>query len=742
MKNFLKKVLLFFTVSAVLTVASGCQESATKLTVYKYSAPSEFASLDDGVVSENENFILSFDNTYKRVVLTDKKTGALWSSTPDTALNSSDKYIGVYSPIAIEYIDEKNVRSQITYAMDSAIETGSVTAKKTENGVRITYYFTEQEISVPVEYRLTNSGINVSVKTANIAENKNRLFRLSIAPFFCAVENTASKDSYLFVPSGSGTLIYPKEISLMGETIEEYVYGDDPMIEVRQKRNQTERISFPVFGVKKRNNAALAIIDGAAESAMLRSHIGAKASGYSTVYPVFQVRGYSNAVAKLYSWRTQTYVYGERLAPSDISVSYHILSGESASYSGFAEYYRNYLQKSEGFKATEEEETLLNLRFLGGVNSSDYLLGVPYKKFYTLTSFAEAEKITDELNDISSSSTSVELVGYGQNGYDTEKLAGEYKISSKLGGKKGLEELNAFCKSNQINLYYTTNLALFSKSGNGWSRVKDVAYGISKQTVYQPNYDRAIGSVNTNAPKYVLLSRNELENSVNKFLNKSSKWNLSGIGLGELSYLSWSDYKNVDYWIKGNTEKQMMHINNQISKQNHSVLVSKANSYMAVAADRIFETPSNSSVATVYDVDIPFYQMVFKGIKPISSSVINFAEDEKHEVLFAAETGIGLTYTLVNNYYDALTDTFYNDINRTVYSGLRTEIKENVKSLEGLFNAVKDNKIKAHTVFDNGLRKTEFENGVMVYVNYTGKSITAEGMEISAESFIYKGATE
>lgn len=738
MKKLLLKSTANLLILAVTVAVLALKIQPDNMKINRYKEITDYCSLPDGNIAENARFTLKWQNTLKRIMLEDKNTGGVWSTTPAEAIESDANHPVLDSPITIEYIDKKNILSQTTYALEEAIAGGTVAAERIENGIRAVYYFINQGISIPVKYVLTESGINISIETKEITEGKNRLYKISLAPFFCSISNTADKDSYLFVPSGSGAIIYPKTISRTGETVTESVFGDDLTVEKRQKRSKTEQVLLPVFGVKKSENAVFGIIDGAAEQAAITASVGAKAIGYSAVYPTFQVRGNADLVAKLYSFRTQANVYANEMTDTVLSVSYCIMKKEKIDYSGFAEYYRDYMKSIFGNQSSSEE-TLLNLRFIGGVNSAKYIMGVPVNNLYALTDIESARKITDDIMLRCNQKMSVELIGFGESGYDIKKLAGGYKTASKLGGAKALKMFCEYCDSDSIDLYFTTNLISFSKSGNGWLRLKNTARGVNGQPNKIRYYDRALGNVNGDAPFYYMLSRGDIMKSVDKFLDKSAGWGLNGLGLGELSYSAYSDTAHKSTEIKGNMSEAAAAAAEKIKAADKAVLSSHANSYAAWVSDRINEAPTDSSVASVYDETVPFYQMVFKGYKPISGKSVNFAADRQREILFAAESGSGLTYTLTDKYYDVLVNSFYNGLNLTVYDGLKDEIAESVKQLEVLFNEVRGCAIARHTVLADGLRLTEFSNGIKVYTNYSDRVLSVSGVSVPPKSFKLKG---
>ena len=121
---------------------------------------------------------------------------------------------------------------------------------------------------------------------------------VSLAPFFCAAENDA-ENSYLMVPSGSGTLIYPKSVSQQGTNYSAQVYGEDASIEKWDMPSSEKSVSMPVYGAKTGDATILAVIESGAESAEINVTSGSKALGYSSVYTSFILRGYTNNIADL-----------------------------------------------------------------------------------------------------------------------------------------------------------------------------------------------------------------------------------------------------------------------------------------------------------------------------------------------------------------------------------------------------------------------------------------------------------
>ena len=139
----------------------------------------------------------------------------------------------------------------------------------------------------------------------------------------------------------------------------------------------------------------------------------------------------------------------------------------------------------------------------------------------------------------------------------------------------------------------------------------------------------------------------------------------------------------------------------------------------------------------MFTADIPFYEIVFKGYVPMTADAVNLSIEPKTAVLRAAEAGCGLSYTLTARYDKSLMTAKQTLYHSTVFSGLDGGIYETVAAYNAYFESIKNAKIISHKILENGLRKTEFDNGTAVYVNYGSTRLTSEAGEVAAGSYIF-----
>lgn len=733
-----------------LSMCSACNSGVSGKTGNSFSLPQSFSSFDNTMICENDNFSLKWDGMYKRVVLTDKKNNYSYSTTPNDANNNGVDEFGfpieatprVNSPIIIRYVNPKTKVVEQSIGYTQSIRRGNINIETVESGVCVTYYFEDEEISVPVTYALTDSGLSISVDPKKISEGNNKLYSVAVAPYLCAAKNTASKESYLFVPSGSGALIYPEILSGEGTYYSEEVYGRDYTQQVFDKVSNANNVNLPVYGYKENNLGGLVIIDKGAEHAEIGGYIGSEDIGYSNIGVEFILRGSDGIkTSQLSSSKMVRSVYADKLVQDTVGISFYPLCDDEANYNSMAEIYRNYLTENKSLPKSSSDDTLLHLKFYGATYTDKSFLGIPYKTLYSLTTLKDVSNIITDIKDNTDIKLSVELNGYGSSGIDNGKIAGGYSLLSKLGSRSELLNLQNWCLNNGMSFYYDFDIFSFSKSGDSWSFRTDIPKGPTGLKSYQYYYDTAIRSRLTDE-KYAFLTREKLVSSVDKLLTKTKKWEIGGIGIGKLSYVAYSDYRDIKYYAKGNMSADVTEIINSIKKNNINVLSSNANDYAASISDEITDTPIQSSRYDVFGVDIPFYQMVFKGSVSLTSVPVNLTPNPQMSVLTAMESGCGLTYSLINNHDSGLVSSLHSELHSSVYSGIKEDIFKTLSETSEFYKQVNSAKIDSYEIISKDIRKTVFDNGLVLYTNHSNNSALCELGEIDAYGFIYKKGGE
>ena len=729
----MKRIISIILVLTMLVSFTACSSEKPRK-VMKYTSKIKSSSVESSVVAENDNYAMRWDSDRACILIEDKNSGYIWSTIPNDFYNGtpagSRAETLLNSPIIVTYTTSPN-NALKTLNGSRVFDEGMMTVKKIKNGLQIGYFFDNVEISIPVIYKLYDDHFTVTVDPAGILENENKVYQIEIAPFLTAIPTSSEKDDYLFVPSGSGALMFSDERDGKERKYEEKIYGSDLAAFNDHIGDSNYNASLPVFGVNRGENSLFAIVESGSASCNVIASAGDSTVGYSNVRAAFCVRGHSTEVVKMAqngSQRVNT--YSEGLVDEKCTVAFYPLSGDNAGYSGMAECYRNYLVKKYNIKKDKKDSSLY-LQILGGAMVDESFIGIPYKKLDVATTVEEAATIVKDVETSTGITPIVQLKGYGQTGIDVGKVGGNFKLNSKLGSWKDIKVLNE-----KYEVYFDFDLVRFDASGNGFKTYSDSAKAENSGTAYQYYYDTAAGNNVEEKGRYRLLSRDRLSDALNKSIKILENKELSGISLSTLSTYAYSDYVSPDYYSKGNLDSDVSKMLSQARKST-KIMSYAANAYAAANSSHIISTPSSNSGYNSLDAEIPFYRMVFKGIVSMSSVAVNTSSNPREEILKAAETGCGLLYTVTNSYSSKfrLSDS---DFAKSVYSDNKEKMVSDSKELFEFLSKVSDTCVKEHTILSNGVNQTVFENGVTVIVNYTNDAVeTALGV-VESKGFAFQ----
>ena len=699
------------------------------------------------IVAENSNFTLEW-NSSMGVVLTSKSTGETWGTTPvDEGGEQVDelgmpikKHPQVESVLLVDYIDKETNTEKTLVSYTGSVRDGRVNCKKIEKGLEVEFYFDSAEFMIPVTYTLNDDSVSISIDPKKIQENKNRIVQISLAPYWCSAEND-SNDSYLFIPDGSGALVDVRSRSNQGYTYAKQVYGTDLSIKEVVSSSQEYDIRMPVFGSKSGNKASFAIVEEGAETAWIKAKVGSTATKYSAVYVSFQLRGYTNHTAELFSsTKVDRTVYYDNMNTDPIKVTYYPLSGDKANYVGMANIYRDYLCESNGL-SKNENDIAFNVDILGGTMVTESFLGVPYETLYAATNLKEAEVIVKELANITDKTFAVSLKGFGSTGLDIGEIGGGYAINKNLGTKKDLNSLMNICKDSSAELYMDFDITRYSKSTNGFSTFSDAVSDAAIKRATRYLYDMAVrGEIEKSL--YYLLSPARFVDATKRLVNKTKDFNITGISLATLTNSSYSDYAEKNEKIfasKSGFVHETVSSINVVKSSDKKVVSSDANIFAAVLSDAVLNVSVAASKNYIFENEVPFYQIVLKGYVPMTTSSLNLSSDWNRVFLSAVESGIGLNYTVMNNWDNVLINAQHTDMYNSKYADIKDRIFLEIQELSDYYDSTKGASIISHEILENGVRKTVFSNSVIAYVNYSASAVDSPAGEIAACDYIVVG---
>jgi len=719
----MKKSISIFLILVILVMFfSGCGKTSW---VKNYDLDSQVTEIDSTVIANNDSFSLSWEVENKNLLLNCKQTKKIWSLIPTDSSDETES-----SSLNIR-VQDTFVRKEDLYYSSSATR---VATEKIDNGIKITYYFDDILIAVPVCYTLRNDSLLISVNGNDIIQGGTRyqLIAAVPAPMLCRT-SVNNKDSYAFTPSGIGGIIDTKVNA--NDAREQQGYNANiASMSVSSTTNPSESGNFNCYGIKEGNSALFCIAEDTPSAVGVNSDAGSSIKNYSTVSSTFFFTDYDY----FYGGYVLDGLIKQLSSPymGTVSIGVYPLSNEKADYNGMAECYRNYLIKSGYIKEKViNNDSPYSITYMGGVMNSSSVLGIPTKKLNVLTTFDSAKKLTEKLQKETGVAPVVRLSGFGQTGIEIGKIAGGYEFSNKLGNDKSRLEFEDYCKTNNISLYTDFNMIYYKKSGNGLSYSSDYARTAVLHAAEKSQVNIPLRDFN-NSEKYRLLKRGMLGEAVQKLIKMANKKKVSGISLNDLGSISYSDYSDETYSVANKMGSDTKQFIDNISNSGHKVAASSASYFAAGICDLVFDAPTEPSGSYTYKNEIPFYQMVFHGITPLYSTSINTATNMEYKLMLAASTGSGLSFSLVDNFDPS----YMEDNNKKLYAMYFDDnidfIKSSVEKYKTIYSKVKDSKILKYDILDNNVTKTTFENGVCIYANHSSKLVSSPIGNLEGYGFV------
>lgn len=723
--------IAFVAVTVQILLLASCEAPAEQ----PFNTAAEVPTMQTGTFVQVGDLELSWNNEAKCVLLYDKLSDEFWGTTPYEYLMDDGANRMVNSPLYLQYYNPGDGTTNISYAYDGAISEGRVSCESIENGLKITYYFDAIEIAIPVSYTLSDDCLRVTVDPQTIEEHSYKVVAISVAPFFCSTPN-GNEDSYLMLPVESGALMYAEQRKEGYSSFSGAVYGADAAQLRTEYWKETPTVRLPVFGVKDGANGLCAIIEEGAHAAYIEAEAGRRQTQYTHAWATFWTRGYDVVEMVINATRSDVTRYSEDLTVNcRYTVAYYPLRGGEADYAGMARLYRGYLDNLYDVEAkTSDAFYLLNI--LGGAETRQFFLGIPYESLTAATSFAQAGEILNDLHDKTGSSPIVLLKGFGSSGLDIGKLAGGFSFSGELGGIKGYENMKTQCETLGIPLFVDFDLLYFNQGGNGFGTLFDTAKSAMGQRATFYKLTKALHKEDTEAPPYFLLSRKKLTQASECLEDFLTKQGISGVGLSTLGSTAYSDYSDPAYYVKGSMAADAQSIFSKLSN-GRELLTSQANDYAAVSADYLAFTPVSNGSYTVLDESIPFYEMVFSGLRPLYGPSINTASNPQKSLLQSIAYGVGPCFSLLYEYDLDLVESGAEGLYASVYAENRDLIVDTVVWCQDYYNAIKGATLTEWRMDTSGYSETRFDNGVIVYTNPTDMVVETPDGPLEPMQFMF-----
>lgn len=687
---------------------------------------------DYTMIAESDSYKMYFYEPRLSVILENKETGELMETTlsdaDDDGKNNATWKGYMQSGIVLTAI----IGTNSTYQVDLLNNPHTMEVSYTENGFAASIYFTQYKFGLTVEAYLDGDDFVVKVPEESIKEDKEGTYIGTVTLFpMMGYTYLDDKEGYMLIPDGNGALIYLNDKEGRYSTgFSQMIYGVDKgfvqsttqsyLWEKYDTVIDANQVIAPVFGMAHTEDelAYLAVV----EKGETRAYIEAQPNGtmvdYNRCYARFVLRDvYIQPLNQSNSGTVQT-VESDRMH-GDLQVRYMLLSKDAADYAGMAVAYREYLLDNE---LLVKKDTSYNTRvdFLG-TEREEFLMGT------TAVTMTTTDNVRDIFADLKENGVSSLLSVYKgwQSGGLYELPINSYKADGALGGTKDLTALikesakdgyNIFLYNDALRINARTNLTTF-----------DAVKMINKRTLEEEVNEQVYDLF------YYLLPA-KTESKLEKFINTYTKSGVSNLALAGITDNLFSYSSKGSFYDRNDTAEIYKDTLAELDA-NTNLVLEQPFAYLWNHTDAFLDMPLSSSEYMYVDEDVPFLSLVLKGILPMYSDYINFEANKTEFFLQMVEAGVYPSFYITYENSSALIYTNSSDLYSTQYDTYKNTITEYDAKLRELAEQVEGAFITDHEKMNNGVTKVTYDNGVVIYVNYSENNVTVDGVEIDALSY-------
>lgn len=595
-----------------------------------------------------------------------------------------------------------------------------------------------------IEYTLEEDGLTVSIPNESIVYERDRYTLLSVRllEYFGADKPQEGGRGYLFIPDGSGAVI---EINGQDDArrrvLTGVVYGQDAGRVPQEGHREGEPYSLPVFGLVRNDASALfAILESGDEMSEISAQLGDPNSEYYCVYNTFlytqtETLTLNTAEASTGSAR-QVIVADKNTYRKDYRIRYHFLTDEEACLGGMAACYRDYLTAC-GMRQGEGIDTRLGLHTLGSALYTEEFLGLEYSAEAAFTRYEDNAAMLDYFRGQGVEGFGLLADGWQKRGLDTG-APGKIRISSALGGRRGLESLIGL-DGDAVHVDFQTELLFVAndRAFDGFMPAFDAAKRLDKDyaglETYSPSLSRYVD-------RQIALSPLKYEKSWRACLDSMKETGMQGLSLGSVG-----SRLNSDFQDGGSNRGQSRDVVEKLLKAyagEARLSFDGTNAYVLPYADSLREISLSHSGYEGESYAVPFLSMAVGGHIRLYAPALNLTDGREEQVLDCILAGVSPSAVLAMGNTERLKKTAFTRYYAVSFDSQKEEILQDYQTIYAALEDVQGSYMTGFQKLAENLFCADYANGCRVYVNYGSEDARADGRTIPARGSLTAAASE
>lgn len=351
--------------------------------------------------------------------------------------------------------------------------------------------------------------------------------------------------------------------------------------------------------------------------------------------------------------------------------------------------------------------------------------GIVFDEYITMTTYDQVIEILDSLKE--NGITDIELVlNAWQKGWMEYENWGP---DSHLGGKKGLKKLSEYVSTHPgINTYLAVDTVIATSDTKGLNEEEDVAYdGL--------NMEIAAGA--SDGSHWYLRNPYAIRQENKTFIDKLSDYASLGVAYTDLGQMAYADFNEWHPYIKSEAVDELMGTVADTINAGIRVASNGMNQYMFASSDYIYCLDEEPYGLSITDYAVPFMEMVLSGRVGFSSqSFGNLSYDLQTQKLKWIEFGSAPSFYLTYESALKLRNTGADGLFSSTFTDWEPELVSTYSEYRQNFSKILGVRMTGHEVLGIDERKVTYENGTVIYINYSDKDKVIEGVTVPAKNYV------
>jgi len=604
---------------------------------------------------------------------------------------------------------------------------------------------------IPLVYRLDGPALLAYIPTDEIGyPAEYPLARITMLEFFGAAG--PGTEGYIMVPDGSGSLIYLNNGRTTDQQFVAWVYGRDRTFGAGVLPPQPEPVRLPVFGLVQDGKAMFAIIEDGDALAILNTRVSGIINSYNSVWADFRSLPFDYLQLE-HMGTNQLQIFQDKISEGAFRIRYAFLDGDTATYSGMAKLYQEYLvEKGLLTRRQSWNELPFVMESLGAIQRTKNFMGIPYQGTVPLTTFAQTISLLESLRSNDINHLVLKYSGW-LNGGMHQYAPTSFNIVRQLGGERGFRQLVEYVKKQGIPFYpevkidyvYPPVMSFFKSLFGGFTSSRHTARSLGNIVMRRSNYSivtylsEALSSGTTIEPAPFIVNPAFYGNMTGSFLNRFNRLGTAGLATGSLFSELNSAFNRGSAVDRQRTIDKAAAVQEQMLDAGHRQLSDGANAYAFAGIDYILNVPFSHNGFMVANESIPFYQMVVRGFIEYAGSPMNTAADLRQYLLGTLETGSGVYVQWMYEKNSIVRESFFTRFFSHNYERSFRRATDIYHEAAAVLNAVQNCRIDRHEILPGGLRRVTYENGVTIWLNYTDQPLTYGSVTVGPQDYLAEG---